>query len=535
MNTAISAPALHRPRPRIAVIGAGPGGLAAAMLLAASGARVTVHEKDEVVGGRTRTLTSAEGYSFDLGPTFFLYPRILKEIFQRCGAELEDEVDLRRLDPQYRLIFEGPGGTTSQLDCSSDLAKMEAEVAKLNPHDSRGLRSFMEENRAKLAVFRPVLERAFEQPVDMVRWDMIRALPLLRPWSTVDKDLSRHFDDPRVRLAFSFQTKYLGMSPFRCPSLFTILSFLEYDHGVYHPIGGCGAVSSAMQRVAERLGAEFRFSDPVERIAFDGRRAVGVEIGGTRHAADAVVLNGDFAHAAPKLIPPELRKDWSDAKIEKARYSCSTFMLYLGLDRTLPDLSHHTVLLSEGYRENIAEIEGGTIPEVPSMYVQNACVTDPTMAPAGHSALYVLVPVPNLIKQPNWPAQAARYREVALDRLKALGLGDIRPHIRYEKIVAPQDWRDDYAVGFGATFNLSHELPQMLYFRPGNRFRDVQGVYLVGGGTHPGSGLPVIYEGARITTGLLSKDLGLSPEPSRPAAGGDLAAATPAAAYGPDR
>jgi phytoene desaturase len=521
MNTALTSPALHRSRPRISVIGAGPGGLAAAMLLAASGARVTVFEKDSVVGGRTRTLTTPEGYSFDLGPTFFLYPRILREIFARCGAELEQEVDLRRLDPQYRLIFEAAGGATA-LDCSSDLDRMEAELAKFAPGDARGLRPFMAENRAKLEVFRPVLERAFEGPLDMVKWDMIRALPLLRPWSTVDRDLSRHFRDPRVRLAFSFQTKYLGMSPFRCPSLFTILSFLEYDHGVFHPIGGCGAVSSAMARVAARLGAEIRLSTPIERIAFEGRRAVGVEAGGVRHDCDAVVVNGDFAHAVPKLIPPALRKEWSDTKISEARYSCSTFMLYLGLDRPLPELAHHTVLLSETYRENIAEIEGGTIPEVPSMYVQNAGFTDPTMAPAGHSALYVLVPVPNLIKQPDWPAQAARYRDVALDRLRALGLPDLRPHIRYERIVAPQDWESDFAVGFGATFNLSHELPQMLYWRPANRFRDVEGVYLVGGGTHPGSGLPVIYEGARITTGLMAKDLGLDLPPA--AAGPGLAA-----------
>jgi phytoene desaturase len=533
MNAGLASPALHRPRAKIAIVGAGPGGLAAAMLLAAAGAKVTLFEKDSVVGGRTRTLRSPDGYSFDLGPTFFLYPRILREIFGHCGADLEAEVELRRLDPQYRLIFEAQGGATA-LDCSSDMARMEAELAKFAPADAKGLRPFMAENRKKLAAFRPVLERAFEGPLDMVKWDMIRALPRLKPWSTVDRDLARHFRDPRVRLAFSFQTKYLGMSPFRCPSLFTILSYLEYDHGIFHPIGGCGAVSTAMARVAERIGVDIRLDMPIDRIAFDGRRARGVEAGGTRHAADAVVLNADFAHAMPKLVPDQLRAGWSDRKIGDARYSCSTFMLYLGLDRPLPELAHHTVLLSETYRENIAEIEGGTIPEVPSMYVQHAGATDPTMAPAGHSALYVLVPVPNLIKQPDWPAQATRYREVALDRLRALGLPDLRPHIRYEKIVAPQDWESDYSVGFGATFNLSHELPQMLYFRPGNRFRDVEGVYLVGGGTHPGSGLPVIYEGARITTGLIADDLGLAAAMPRSDAG-DLAVATPVTTYGPGR
>jgi len=354
---------------------------------------------------------------------------------------------------------------------------------------------------------------------------MLKALPLMKPWSTVDRDLARHFRDPRVRLAFSFQTKYLGMSPFKCPALFTILSFLEYEHGVYHPIGGCGAVSTAMARVAERMGAEIRLNTPVDRIAFEGKRARGVEIGGVRHDADAVVVNADFAHAIPKLIPDSIRRGWKDKKIAKARYSCSTFMMYLGLDITLPDVAHHNVILSEQYRENIGQIENGQIPEIPSLYVQNAGVTDSTLAPPGHSALYILVPVPNLLKQADWPAQSVRFREIVLDRLKVLGLGDIRKHIKYERIVAPQDWESDFAVGYGATFNLSHELPQMLLFRPGNRFRDVDGVYLVGGGTHPGSGLPVIYEGARITTSLLAEDLGLSGASSRPVPTGDFATA----------
>ena len=534
MTATFPSPAVHRPRPKVAVIGAGPGGLAAAMMLAASGARVTVYEKDKVVGGRTRTITTEDGYSFDLGPTFFLYPRILREIFHRCGADLETECDIRRLDLQYRLLFE-MGGSVTKIDATADMDEMERQIAQLSPEDAKGLRPFMAENREKLAAFRPVLERAFCGPVDMVRPDMIKALPLLKPWTTVDRDLGRWFKDPRVRLAFSFQTKYLGMSPYKCPSLFTILSFLEYEHGIFHPMGGCGTVSVAMARVAERLGAEIRLNAPVDQIAFEGRRAKGVEIGGTRHAHDAVVVNGDFAHAIPRLIPSSLRSGgWSDAKIAKSNYSCSTFMLYLGLDIELPQLAHHNVILAENYRENIDLVSNGGIPETPSLYVQHPGATDPGMAPPGHTALYVLVPVPNLLKQPDWPQQSARYREVVLDRLKALGLPDLRPHIKYERMVAPQDWQDEYGVGYGATFNLSHELPQMLYFRPGNRFREVEGVYLVGGGTHPGSGLPVIYEGARITCGLLAEDFGLTAAPSRAAVGGEFAA-RPATVYGPDR
>lgn len=511
MNAPLPAPALRRLRPHVAVIGAGPGGLAAAMQLAAAGARVTLFEKDSVVGGRTRTLVSPEGYRFDLGPTFFLYPRILKEIFASCGADLDAEVELIRLDPQYRLIFEGQPGT--MLEATSDLARMEAAIAAIAPGDVAGLRRFMADNRRKLEVFRPFLERPFLRRRDMMTPDVMKSLPQLRPHRQVDQELRRYFADPRVRLAFGFQTKYLGMSPFRCPSLFTILSFLEYEHGVFHPRGGCGAVSDAMARVAERLGVEIRLDTPIERIAFTGRRAMGVETGGQHVAADAVVLNGDFAHAVPRLVPDHLRKAWSDRKIAKARYSCSTFMLYLGVEGSFPQLAHHNVLLAEEYQRNIRQIQSGELPDAPSVYVQNPCATDPGMAPPGHSALYVLVPVPNLRHGCDWNAEAPRYRRLALDRLKALGLHDIEPRIRYERIVSPQSWQDEFSVGHGATFNLSHDLMQMLSFRPRNRFNDTEGLYLVGGGTHPGSGLPVIYEGARITAKLVQEELALTPIP----------------------
>ncbi|MDQ1080564.1 phytoene desaturase family protein [Pseudoroseomonas cervicalis] len=507
MNRPLSAPAIRAQRAQVAVIGAGPGGLAAAMLLAARGARVTLLEKDSVVGGRSRTLTTPQGYRFDLGPTFFLYPRILEEIFASCGAELRREVEMVRLDPQYRLVFGGGAGPV--LDATPDLDRMAAEIAKLDPEDARALRPFMEQNRAKLAAFRPVLERGFGSAADLFAPDMLKALPHLRPHLSVDAELKRHFRDPRTRLLFSFQTKYLGMSPFRCPSLFTILSFLEYEHGVFHPMGGCGAVATAMARVAERLGVEIRLDTPVERIAFDGRRATGVEAGGQRFAADAVVMNADFAHAAPQLIPDALRRRWSDKRIAGARYSCSTFMLYLGVEGRFPELAHHTILLAEDYQRNLREIEAGLAPAEPSFYLHNPVATDPSMAPEGHSSLYLLVPVGNLRGTTDWRAKAPEFRAMALRRLAALGLPEIESRIRYERMVTPLDWRDEFSVGFGATFNLAHDLRQMLNFRPGNRFGDTEGVYLVGGGTHPGSGLPVIYEGARISADLLARDLGL--------------------------
>ncbi len=392
-----SLPSLSRTRPRVAIVGAGPGGLAAAMILAASGARVTVFERDGVVGGRTRTVDAPGGYRFDIGPTFFLYPRILREIFSDCGADLDQEVDLIRLDPQYRVVFEGANPVT--IDASPDIERMEAEIAKLNAADAKGLRSFMQDNRAKLEAFRPVLSRPFNSVMTYLAPEVMKGLRYLRPWASLDDDLKRHFQDPRTRLAFSFQSKYLGMSPFRCPSMFSILSFLEYEHGIFHPRGGCGAVSEAMARVAERLGVDIRLNTPIDRLTFEGTRANGVDAGGVHHAADAVIVNADFAHAMPTLMPEALRPQWPDAKIEKARYSCSTFMLYLGIEGKL-DLAHHTVLLAEDYEHNLQQIEAGIIPQNPSLYVQAAAGTDPSLAPPGHSTLYMLVAG----AQPAWRA-----------------------------------------------------------------------------------------------------------------------------------
>jgi phytoene desaturase len=486
--------------PQVAIVGSGPGGLASAMLLAREGVPVTVFERESAVGGRTRTIHAPGGYKFDIGPTFFLYPRVLKDIFEACGERLEDHVELKRLDPQYHLVFEGGGS----IRATYDLDRLEQEIGRLAPADARNVRRFLDDNRDKLEAFRPVLEQAFSSPADLFSPAMLAALPKLRPFSSVDSDLKRYFADPRVRLAFSFQTKYLGMSPFQCPSLFTILSFLEYEHGVFHPMGGCGAVSNAMANVARKMGVDIRLNTPVERIVYENGEAVGVEANGERFAAGSVVVNGDFGHAMRRLVPEAMRPRWKNKKLDHAKISCSTFMLYLGIEGGVGDLAHHTILLSRDYERNIHEVTNGILPEEPSVYVQHAGVSDPSLAPEGHTSLYVLVPVPNLRCGIDWAREAPRYRKLALERLKVLGLGDIENRIRFERVVTPRGWQDEFAVFEGATFNLAHNLTQMLYFRPHNRFG--RNVYLVGGGTHPGSGLPVIYEGARITTRLLLED-----------------------------
>jgi phytoene desaturase len=489
---------------RVVIVGAGPGGLAGAMLLAHAGFDVTVLERLPFVGGRTSTL-EGRGFRFDLGPTFFLYPRVLESIFESVGRDLHAEVELVRLDPQYRLIF-GAGGS---LEATPDVARMERAIAGLCPGDAPGFRRFLADSRTKMERFTSCLESPFLRWRDLFTPQMLKMLPLLRPHLSLDGELGRYFRDPRVRLAMAFQSKYLGMSPFNCPSLFSILSFMEYEYGVFHPVDGCGAVTRAMARAAEEMGVEICLNEEVREIVFRGRRAVGVRTEWGEYPADALVINADFARAMTRLVPDHLRSRWSDRKIAGKRFSCSTFMMYLGLAGRQDDLAHHTIYLAEDYRRNLADIERHhALTDDPSFYVQNACVTDPTLAPPGMSTLYVLVPVSHQHANIDWSHEKADFRARTLRQLAKVGLGDVEGRIRFEHVVTPDDWDRRYEIHRGATFNLAHTLGQMLHLRPRNRFEDLDGVYLVGGGTHPGSGLPVIFESARITSRLVAQDLG---------------------------
>ncbi|HAV30964.1 MAG: phytoene desaturase family protein [Planctomyces sp.] len=505
---------------RVCVIGAGPGGLASAMLLAKAGAEVTVIDRLPRPGGRCSAL-EAEGFRFDHGPTFFLYPRVLDEIFQAVGRDLRAECPMTRLDPQYRLEF-GAGG---RIDATPDIQRMKQQIAGINVQDAEAFEGFLNENRRKLELFRPILESPFNSLLDLVRPSVLKAVPMVRPWRSVAGDLLAHFSDPRLITAFSFQSKYLGMSPFQCPSLFTILAFLEYEYGVWHPTGGCAAVSERMAQVAAQLGAEVRLNEEVTRLHFEGRRAVGLETaGGQRHNFDALVINADFSAAMQRLVPDSLRRRWSNQRLARSRYSCSTWMMYLGMEGSFPDLPHHTIYISKDYERNLREIDAeGVLPSDPSFYVQNACVTDSTLAPEGRSTLYVLVPVPHESSRVNWQRDSQGFRARVLQQLQRVGLQDLERRIVYEKVLTPDDWQHGFRIYRGATFNLAHNLGQMLHRRPHNRFEDLEHVYLAGGGTHPGSGLPVIYESARISCRMLCAELGLPfPEPDVPISGVDL-------------
>ncbi|HAK94951.1 MAG TPA: phytoene desaturase [Planctomycetes bacterium] len=499
-------------RVHVVVVGAGPGGTTAAALLARRGFRVTVVEKEPCIGGRNAELRLGD-YRFDVGPTFLMMKFLLDGIFTETGRRSEDYLSFVRLDPMYELDF----GDVSLFPSSRPEA-MAAEIERVFPGQSAGFARFMERERVRFLRMYPCLQKDYCSPTAFLAPIFLRALPRLSLGKSLYDVLSGYFEPERLRLSFTFQSKYLGMSPWSCPGAFAIISFIEYAYGVYHVQGGLCKIAEALAKVAEEEGADIRLNAPVKKLLLRGREVRGVELeDGSQLAADAVVINADFAHAMTHLVEPGVLKKYSPAKLAAREYSCSTFMLYLGLDKSY-DLAHHRIVFARDYHRNLTDIAvNKTLSDDFSFYVRNATVTDPGLAPEGHAAIYVLVPVPNNTSRIDWAAETPRMRERVLDALAArTPMKDIRDHIRQEAIIAPNDWEEQRGVFLGATFNLAHRLSQMLYLRPHNRFEELDGCYLVGGGTHPGSGLPTIYESGRISANLLSRAFGVPFEPPPP-------------------
>lgn len=486
---------------KVAVVGGGPGGLAAAMLLSADGYEVTVYEKQQVVGGRSGELRLGD-YRFDRGATFLMMPHLLEELFASSGRSLKDYIDMKELTPLYSLHF----GDIA-FKPSTDQERTAEEIEKLFPGNGSGYKRFMAEEQEKLDRVIPLLQRPFQSIRDYAKRDVLHALPKLHATDTVYNRLSTYFDDERLRFAFTFQAKYLGMSPWECPGTFTILSYMEHRYGLYHPIGGINRVLTAMAEIIKEHGGDVHTSCGVKRVLVQNGEVNGLLLeSGEKVEADYVVLGADFGSAMTQLFEPGILKRYSPDKISRKRYSCSTAMLYLGVDGAV-DLAHHSVHFANDYRLNVEEITRlGKLSSDASIYVHNPSVLDPTLAPAGKSSLYVLMPVPNLTANIDWEREGERVEQEMLERLQRIpGLENLPQRIEERLFFSPLDWRNSLNVYNGATFNLAHNLGQMMYLRPHNTFEEVKGIWLVGGGTHPGSGLPTIFESAKISVALLKE------------------------------
>jgi phytoene desaturase len=503
----------------VIVVGAGPGGLSAAINLAGQGLKVTVVEKDAVPGGRMKGLTLGKDgeYALDTGPSILQLPGVLERIFVRSGKRIEDYVKLVPLDPNTRVHF----WDGSFLDTSKDPERMAQAVAKFGADKPGALRAWLEEGREKYGI-------AYEKFIatnagSLGYYAPWRLAPTLRfkPWQTLYRHLDGFFHDDRITYALAYPSKYLGLHPTTCSSVFSVIPYLELAFGVWHVEGGFRELARGMMRCAQDLGATFRMGEAVEQVRVDAGRAVGVRLAnGQTLDGDAVVINADLAYAAQNLLPADVRSGTrlSDASLDKAKYSCSTFMAYYGLDTVYSDLPHHLIYLSEAARRTDRDaLEDRTVDvEDPPFYVCNPCVTDTSGAPKGHSTLYVLVPTPNTERPVDWAATERTLRERIPEMLAKVGLKGVRQHIKEERYFTAETWRDDFHVFRGAVFNLSHTWLQLGPLRPRVKNPDVEGLYWVGGGTHPGSGLLTIMESANIAADYLTREAGKGPLPQWP-------------------
>ena len=490
---------------RVLIVGAGPGGLTAGMILAHRGFDVTVFEANEVVGGRNAPL-KADGYTFDTGPTFLMMNFVLREMFEAAGRNVEDYLRFKKLDPMYRLAFDD-----RDVVVSADHDKMREQIRRQFPGNEDGLDRFLAKERKRYAYLFPCIQKDYSTFASLLSWTLLRAAPYLSPTKSVFDNLGRYFDDEKLKLSFTFQAKYLGMSAWECPALFTMLPFVEHEYGIYHVIGGLNQISQAMAKVVEEAGGKIHTSTAVKSLWIEGKTVKGVRLeNGEAVPGDVVIVNADFAHAMSHLVEPGILKKYSRENLRKREYSCSTFMIYLGVKKRY-EMDHHTVVFAKDYRTNVKNIfQDRILSDDLSFYVQNASVTDPTVAPEGKSTIYILVPIGNRLGPTDWAKEKEPFKHKILDLVtRRTPMKDLRDQIEVERVLTPLDWEEKGRIYLGATFNLSHTFSQLLYLRPRNRFEELDNCYLVGGGTHPGSGLPTIYESARISSNLICRRHGV--------------------------
>lgn len=488
------------------IVGGGLGGLATAARLQHDGWQVTVLEKNERVGGRCNVIRQ-DGFTFDMGPTLLLMPDVLRSLFASLGRELDDYLDLLRCHPNYRITF----GDGSSVDITSDWDRMSPGLEAIEPGSTDALRRYLKDAGYKYRVSRErFVERNFRHLHEFATPTNLYYLLSTNTLTKLDKHVSDYFRDPRLALAFTFQTMYLGLAPRDAPSVYALLPYTEIEEGIWHPRGGMVKIAEALERVAIELGAVIETSANVSRIDAVGRRVRGVETeDGRFFPGDVVVTNADLPYAYANLVPSGRRGTFTDRKLRGLQYGSSAFLMYVGVDRSYPELVHHNAYLSADSEANFDAIfKGGVLPEDPSFYVGAAARTDPSMAPAGGDAIYVLVPAPALTGGVCWEREAEPFRERVLDKLEAVGLDDLRQHIVFERIFTPADFVRAYNTSHGNAFGISHGFWQVGYMRPANKARDLDNLYFVGASTVPGGGVPMVMLGSNLVAERVREDFG---------------------------
>jgi phytoene desaturase len=481
-------------RPHAVVIGSGFGGLAAAVRLGARGYRVTVLERLDAPGGRAYVFRQ-DGFTFDAGPTIVTAPYLFEDLWALCGRSMRDDVDLRSIDPFYKIRFDD-GHVFS---CTSDQDKMRAEVARIEPRDLEGFDRYM---RASEEIYRVAFEDLAGQPFHGLG-TLARAAPnlvRLGGHRSVYSKVSQFFKNEKLRLVFSFHPLLIGGNPFSTTSYYCLIAHLERKFGVHYAIGGTGAIVRGLVGLIEGQGGTVRYDAEVDQITVSNGRASGVRLAsGEVLDAEVVVSNADVAWTYSRLLSEQSRRRWTDRKIRRARYSMSLFVWYFGTNKRFDDVYHHTMVLGPRYRGLLRDIfNSKVLADDFSLYLHRPTANDPSLAPPGCDSFYVLSPVPHLGSGVDWQSRAEPYRAAIERRLEQTVLPGLGKSIVTSRMMTPQDFRDRLLSVNGAAFALEPQLFQSAWFRPHNKSEEIDRLYLVGAGTHPGAGLPGVVSSAKI-------------------------------------
>lgn len=492
---------------RVVVIGSGFGGLSAAIRLQARGYQVTVVEQRDQPGGRAYVYRD-QGYVFDAGPTVVTAPYLFEELFALCGRKMDDYLTMLPVSPFYRVRFHDG----RYFEYSGDTDQMVEQIRKWNPADVDGYLRFVAESERIFKVgFEQLGDVPFHDPLDMLKIvpQMIRLKSHLSVYSLV-KSFIQH---PDLRILLSFHPLLVGANPFKTTSIYALILYLERKWGVWFAKGGTGAIVDALVKLLVELGGEVRLSTKVEEILVEGGglqpKARGVRLqGGAELPADIVVSNAEAGFTYRHLLPEDARRTWTNEKVERTNFSMGLFVAYFGTKRRYDDCAHHTIALGPRYRELLDDIFfHKTLADDFSLYLHRPTATDESLAPPGGDAFYVLSPVPHLgaDRPVDWEAQGERYRDKIFSYLEETMLPNLRQEIVTSRFITPINFRDELSSMYGSGFSVEPTLLQSAYFRPHNKSEDVDGLFIVGGGTHPGAGMPGVLSTAKVVDRLIPR------------------------------
>lgn len=491
---------------KIIVIGAGVAGLSAAVRLQKLGYEVTLYEKDRQVGGKMNQIKTA-GFTFDLGPTIVMIPEIYREVFEFCGKDPDDYISMKKVDPMLKLYF----NKEEPIEFSNDLIELTKTLENISPEDTQGYFAFLADIYQRYTIAKEAfITKSFRGFWDFYNPKSLWAGIRLRTFSDAYTSISKFVKDDRLRKSLAFQTLYIGVSPYQGPSLYTIIPMIELFYGVYFIEGGMYTLATSLARLFEELGGKIVYETSVDEILIDNKIAKGIRIRKEQVMADAIVCGADFPYAMKELIPDERKRGkYTNKKIAKFEYSCSCFLMYLGLDKKYPEEHLHSIYFAEDFKQNVDDLfERGKLPDDPSFYLYRPSLMDDSLAPEGQEGLYVLVPVPELSKYEKWTEQTMQaYRQKIIRLLKEKTIfKDIDEHIVSETLITPKDFSERFNAYNGATFGLKPTLKQSNYYRPHNKFSAAENLYFCGSSTHPGAGVPIVMQSAKLAVEELLRD-----------------------------